>query len=117
FKWGASEELVPVTVYQALQTLPGLRKGRTEARESEPVKPADPAHVAATLPFLSSHVRAMVELQRLTGMRPGEVCKLKLCDVDRSGALWEYRPTHHKTAHHGKGRVIPFGPRAGALIV
>ena len=31
--------LVPATTYQALRTLTGLRKGRTEARESEPVKP------------------------------------------------------------------------------
>ncbi len=29
FKWGVSEELAPVSVFQALDTLPGLRKGRT----------------------------------------------------------------------------------------
>jgi integrase len=58
----------------------------------------------------------MVELQRYTGMRPGEVCKLTLDEVDRSGELWLYRPAQHKTAHHGKDRVIPFGPRARATI-
>jgi integrase len=88
FKWAAAEELVPVTSYQALRTLAGLRKGRTEARESEPVKPADPANVAATLPFLTPHLQCMAELQRLTGMRPGEVCQLRLCEVDRSGDVW-----------------------------
>ena len=31
YKWAASEELVTVTVYQALRTLAGLRRGRTEA--------------------------------------------------------------------------------------
>jgi integrase len=117
FKWAASEELVPVTVYQSLRTLAGLRRGRTEARESDPVKPVDPAHVAATLPHLNRHIRAMVELQRLTGMRPGEVCKLTIGEVERSEELWLYRPAHHKTAHHGKDRVIPFGPRARALII
>ncbi len=115
FKWGTSEELVPVAVHQALKTLAGLRKGRTEARESEPVKPVDPAHVDATLPFLNRHVRAMVELQRLTGMRPGEACALVVGDVDRSGELWVYRPTERKTRHRGKSRVIPFGPRARAV--
>jgi len=50
FKWAAAEEMVPVTTYQALRTLTGLRKGRTESRESEPVKPVDFASVAATLP-------------------------------------------------------------------
>jgi integrase len=116
FKWAVSEELVPVAVYHALRTVPGLRKGRSEARESEPVKPVDLQHVTVTLPFLNRHVRAMVELQRLTGMRPGEVCRLRLAEVDRSGDLWVYRPRAHKTAHRGKDRVIPLGPRARAII-
>jgi uncharacterized Zn finger protein len=38
-KWAASEELLPASVYQAVQSLPALRFGRTEARETEPVKP------------------------------------------------------------------------------
>ena len=117
FKWATSQELVPVTVYQALRTLAGLQKGRTEARESEPVKPVDPAHVAATLPHLGTHLRAMVELQRLTGMRPGEACGLTLAEVERAGAAWVYRPAAHKTAHRGRQRVIPIGPRARAVLV
>jgi integrase len=116
FKWATAEELVPVTVYQTLRTLAGLRKGRTEARESEPVKPVDPAHVNATLPHLTPHLQCMVELQRLTGMRPGEVCQLRFCEVDRTRDVWVYRPTQHKTAHHGKTRVIHFGPRAQVIL-
>jgi integrase len=117
FKWATAEELVPVHVYQALRTLAGLRKGRTEARESDPVKPVDLAHVGAVLPFLNRHLRCMVELQRFTGMRPNEVCRLTLGEVDRSGEVWLYRPSQHKTAHHGKDRVIPLGPRARAALV
>lgn len=117
FKWATSEELVPVTVYQTLRTLAGLRRGRTEAHESERVKPVDPVHVAATLPHLNRHVRAMVELQMLTGMRPGEVCKLTFAEVDRSGDVWVYRPGRHKTAHHGKMRAIHFGPKAHAVLL
>jgi integrase len=116
FRWAASEELVPVTVYAALRTLAGLKKGRTEARESKEVKPVDPAHVAATLPFLTPHLQAMVQLQQLTGMRPGEACGLRLGEVDRSGSEWAYRPSRHKTAHRGKARVIHLGPRAQALV-
>lgn len=116
FKWAASEELVPVTSYEALRTLSGLRKGRTEARESDPVKPVDLEHVRATLPFLTPHLRAMVELQRLTGMRPGEVCQLRLSEVDRSGDVWLYRPSQHKTAHHGKSRTVAIGPKAQRVI-
>jgi integrase len=117
FKWAASQELIPATTYQALRTLEGLRRGRTEAHETEPIRPADPAHVAATLPYLDRHVRVMVEVQRLTGMRPCEVCKLTLGEVDCSGELWVYRPANHKTAHHGRNRLIPLGPRAQAVLV
>jgi integrase len=116
FKWAASEELVPVSVYESLRTLAGLRRGRTDARESKPVKPVEPGHVTATLPHLNPHVRAMVELQRFTGMRPGEVCGMTLAEVDRSGELWLYRPAQHKTAHHGRERVIPIGPKARAAL-
>lgn len=117
FRWATAEELVPAGVYEALRALPGLQKGRTEAREAEPVKPVEPAHVAAVLPHLNRHVRAMVELQRLTGMRPGEVCGLTLGEVDRSGEQWVYRPTEHKTAHRGKARAVPLGPKARALLL
>ncbi len=37
FRWGVSKELVPASVHQALSTVDGLRKGRTEAPESPPV--------------------------------------------------------------------------------
>lgn len=116
FKWAASEELSPVTVYQALRTLPGLQAGRTEASESKPVEPAAAAQVATALPFLNAHVRAMVELQLASGMRPGEVRRLTLAQVDRSGELWLYRPTQHKSRHRGKARVVVFGPKARAVL-
>ncbi|MCE9566558.1 MAG: tyrosine-type recombinase/integrase [Planctomycetes bacterium] len=117
FKWATAEELVPVAVYQSLRTLAGLKRGRTEAHEPEPIKPVDPTHVAATLPHLNRHVRAMVELQTLSGMRPGEVCKMTLAEVDRSREVWVYRPGKHKTAHHGKTRAIHLGPKARAVLL
>ncbi|WP_439628831.1 hypothetical protein [Gemmata sp.] len=115
FRWASSEELVPVTVYTALRTLAGLQRGRTSARESDSVLPVDPAVVAATLSHMSRHVRAMVELQGLTGMRPGEVTAVTFARIDRSGELWLYSPTQHKSRHQGKARVIPIGPKARAV--
>lgn len=113
FKWAVAEELIPVTTYEALRTLTGLRRGRTEARESEPVKPV----VNATLPHLPRHVRAIVELMQHTGMRPSEACAMTLGRIDRSGEIWVYRPLMHKTAYHGKDRVIPLGPKARKVLI
>lgn len=52
FKWATSEELVPASVWQGLRSVPGLRKGRSEAPEREPVGPVPQAHVEAILPHL-----------------------------------------------------------------
>ncbi|AMV27354.1 site-specific tyrosine recombinase XerD [Gemmata sp. SH-PL17] len=116
FKWAVAEELVPVTVFEALRTLKGLQRGRTEARETDPITPVPAHHVTATLRFLNAHISAMIELQRLTGCRPGEICALRMADVDASDAVWLYRPVVHKTEHHGFDRVIPFGPRAQLVL-
>jgi integrase len=116
FKWAVSEELVPVTTYQALKAVPGLQKGRTTAPEPKPVEPVPGGHVEAVLPHVLPEVAAMVRVQRLGGMRPGEVCRLRPCDVDRSGPVWFYRPPTHKTAYRGKPRVIALGPKAQAVL-
>jgi len=116
FKWAASEEIVPGEVYQALRTVEGLRKDRTTAHETKPVMPVEEAVVEATLPHLPPIVADMVRFQRLTGARPGEVCQLRPCDVDRSGDVWTYRPEHHKTEHHGRERIVYVGPQAQNVI-
>jgi len=123
FRWAATKRLVPVSVCQLLGTVAGLRAGRTAAKERDPVKPVADEHVRATLPCLSPQVAAMIQLQRLTGMRPGEVTLIRGTDVDRSGDIWLYRPGSdrgphgaHKTAWRERDRVIPQGPKAQAVL-
>lgn len=116
FKWGASEELVPVSVHQALATVPGLQRGRSKVRETAPVQPVADAVVDATLPFLNRYVRGLVEFQRLTGCRPGEACAVRRCDIETDGATWVYKPAQHKTSWRGKARTIAIGPKAQALL-
>jgi integrase len=115
-KWAVSEELVPAAVYQAIAAVPGLQRGRTAARETDPVGPVPDGVVEATLPHLNRHVRGLVELQKLTGCRPGEACALRRCDIDTSGPVWMYEPATHKTAWRGKSRTIAIGPMAQALL-
>ncbi len=117
FKWGVEQELVPVAVHQALATVSGLKRGKTEARETVPVAPVSEAVVEGTLPHLPPTVADMVRFQRLTGCRPGEVCLLRPCDLDRTGKVWRYVPASHKTEHTGRQRVILVGPRAQAVVL
>ena len=117
FRWGVSKELIPPSVSHALATLDGLRKDRTEATERPPVEPVSDTTVLATIEHMSSIPAEMVRLQRLTGMRPGEVCTMRPCDIDRSSDIWLYRPGSHKTEHHGRDRLIPIGPKAQDILL
>ena len=103
FKWAVSEELVRPSVYQGLSTVRGLQYGRTNARETEPVRPVDDGDVRAVLPFMSPVVAAMVRLERITGMRPGEVVIIRPCEIDqhRYDDVWVYEPLDHKNRWRG----------------
>jgi integrase len=116
FKWAASFELVPPSVFEALRTVAGLQRGRGEAREANPVCPAPETHVRATLPYLPPPVRALAELQLLTGMRAGEAMTMRAIDLNMGGPVWTYRPASHKNRHRGQDRVIFLGPQAQELI-
>jgi integrase len=115
-RWAVSEELIPVEVYHAAKAVPGLARGRTTARETEPVRPVPWEVVDDTLPFLPPVARAMVEFQRLTGCRPQDACRLRGRDLDASGPVWVYRPPDHKTAYAGKVRTVFVGPKAQEVL-
>ncbi|HUU14485.1 MAG TPA: tyrosine-type recombinase/integrase [Terriglobia bacterium] len=115
-RWAAESELVPPSVYHGVQAVAGLRRGRCDARESEPVRPVPDDLVEAVKPHVSRQVAAMIELQQLTGMRPGEAVIMRGCDLDVTGDLWLYRPEHHKNEHRGHERIIELGPKAQRVI-
>lgn len=117
FKWAVGEQLLPVEVYQSLAIVPGLKRGRTLARECAPVLPVADATVESTLRHLPEVVADMVKLQRLLGCRPAELCMLRPCDIDRSGEIWQYRPASHKTEYRGRERVIFVGPQAQGIML
>jgi integrase len=116
FKWAVGEEMVPPSVHHGLKAISGLRRGRCGVRETEPVRLVPDAFVDAVRPHVSRQIWAMIELQRLSGMRPGEVCIMRTIDIDTTGRVWVYTPESHKTEHHGRERRICLGPRAQELL-
>ncbi len=124
FRWGAGRSLVPAAVADALRHVEPLKPGRTAAREPKPRREVDGERVTATLPHLAptpnrcAMLGAMVRLQQLTGMRPGEVCGLRPCDLDTRGDVWLYTvgAAVNKTAHRGKARRVWIGPTARAVL-
>lgn len=116
FKWAVENELVPANVLHGLQAVAGLQRGRSDATESEPVKPVPEAHVYAIKDHVSAQVWAMVELQLLTGMRSDEVTAMRPIDLNTTGKNWVYSPPRHKNLHRGHRRDVHLGPQARRIL-
>jgi integrase len=120
YTWAVTRELLPITLADTLRAVPGLRKGRTAAKERAPIRPVSDEVIEATLPELAKRCKMaadMVRIQRLCGCRPSELLMLTGSGIDRSDPeVWTFTPAEHKTAHHDKARVILFGPQAIRLL-
>jgi integrase len=116
FEWGVAQEIVPAECLVALHAVAGLAAGRTTARETEPIRPADPEDVEKVLPHLPPVLAALARVQVLSGARGGELLTMKANDIDRSGPVWTYALPRHKSSWRGKARVLHFGPEAQRIL-
>jgi integrase len=118
FAYAVEEDLVPGSVYHALLAVKGLRKGTPSVRETKKVRPVPVAHIKAVLAKAHPVLKAMLLFAYRTGARPGEVCALKPCHLDRTGKVWVYHvpPEANKTEHHDQERKIYIGPRAQKVL-
>lgn len=135
FRWAARRNYIPASVWHSVSTVEPLEAGEEGVRETPHEQPPVPeADLAATLPLLRTPIRLAVELLLLTAARPDEILRLRPCDIDRTGkvqvgpgeildtggAIWSVmysaEKKEHKTARHGRDRLILFGPQAQALL-
>jgi integrase len=117
FRWASENELAPPDLYHKLMCVRGLVKGEVNCAESEPVRPANTESVFGVLPYVSEAVAAMIQVQYWCGMRPMEVCLMRTCDIDRSEAVWLYRPHRHKNEWRGLSSVKAIPMKAQALLL
>jgi integrase len=119
FRWGVAQELVSPITADALKYVSPLQRGRTDAPESKPREDVPNDVVDATLSHLLPTVAAMVQVQRWAVMRPNEVCRMRVCDIDmsRKDGIWLYCPPDHKGAWRGHGRIVPLGKPEQAIIL
>lgn len=123
WKFGVSRQLVHESVWRALTSVEGLRVG--EAADRPKITCVPEAQIEAIKTHCPPTVWAMIQLQLFTGMRPGEVCQMRTCDIVSEDSLipaevralcWTFRPQSHKTEHHERGRLILIGPHAQQLL-
>ena len=118
FAWGVEEEVVQPNTVAALREVKNLPKGSPGTFDHPPRQDVHDDVIRKTLPFMSPTVRAMVLIQRHTGMRPCEVCKMTVGDIDwtRVPGLWHYIPNGHKTEEYVGEKIVPMGKLEQELI-
>lgn len=114
FRWAVSQEIVDESVWTRLKSLWGLRRG--EAKESQPVLPVEQERIEGIREACSPTLWAMIQVQLLTGARPGEICSMRQGELSMQGEIWEYRPSSWKTQQYGGQKVILLGPKAQEAI-
>ncbi len=117
FKWCVKKGFATGETLAALRAVDGLKRGRSEARETAPIGPVDDQAVEAVLAIVSELVADVAHLMRFTGMRPGEALAMTAAEIDRTDpTLWVFKPDQHKTAHHGLSRTVFLGPNAIDIV-
>lgn len=115
FRWALSEELVSAAICQGIASVPGVRKGRTSARESEPRLPVAWHDVLPVLSHVSETVRTMILCEWHTGVRPQSVCLAKPEQFDTSVIPWMWKP-RHKMEYAGQSLTVFVGPQVRKLL-
>ena len=124
FRRGVANRWVNPLTHYALQSVETLKKSQRVVGivppEHQKVPPVDIEVVRKTLPFIKSNVvRDMVRVQLHCGMRPQDVCNMRLCDIDRrprADGTWKYVPYTHKTAHKDKVLEKAINPQAQVIL-
>jgi integrase len=121
FAWGVEHDFVLETTWRALKVIKSLPKGHEGTFDHDERESVPDDVVIRTLPFMPPILRAMVQLQRILGMRPSEVIKMRVGDIDttltQDPELWYYVPNAYKTARFVGKIVFPLGKPEQELLV
>ncbi|MEM1183703.1 MAG: hypothetical protein AAGI53_01740 [Planctomycetota bacterium] len=126
FRWGVERELVRVEIFQALDVVKPLRRGRAPAeglgpcREHRKIRAADPEHLRMLIAMAPPMLAAMIELQTLTAMRPIELVTMRRRALLKTPVedvhAYAVEPEGNKLDHLELDRTVWLGPRSWSLV-
>ena len=116
-RWCQDNRLCGVETMRELTAVQSLRRGRSTAREPERVRAVPHWRVKVALRHAGEAVRIMARLQECSGMRPGEVVRMRWEEIERGEPCWIYRPARHKEDWRGMPRAVALGPGARRALV
>ena len=118
-QWALDAGVITAAQKVEISQLAPIKRGRTAAPERPPVLAAKDVDIEAAVVASVPHMAAMIRVHRLTGMRPGEICRMKWEEIERGDDIWIYRPQRHKNdwrGEFGAPRVVLIGPKAQAIL-
>jgi integrase len=110
FTWAEQMEYVNPGKALLLKSVEALEEGHYGTFDNPDREYVPDDVIRRTLPFLPPILRAMVMLQRLTGMRPSEVFRMTVGSIDRESdaEFWLYTLAKHKTRKKtNRKRILP----------
>jgi integrase len=119
FSWAVEEEMLDnANIVTALREVRNLKEGARGTFDHPKTKGVPDDVILRTLPGLPPTVAAMIQIQRLTGMRPNEVFNMRVGDIDQSrgNGLWYYEPGAYKTRQFVGAIQFPLGKPEQILI-
>ena len=116
FYWGVPRKWVSASVAESLRYLKPLLEGQTDAPEQPPRQDVPDETVAQTLPHLLPTIADMVRVQRAACMRPSEICRMRVGEIDQTGEVWLYMPRKHKNSWRNHKKVIALGKFEQSII-
>ena len=87
-----------------------LLAGRTAAKDNLGRLPATDEQIKAVKTHVSQLVKDLIDVQRFTGARAGELLLLTPEKLDTAGKVWLFHVEGHKTEHHGHVESSRSGP-------
>ena len=117
FRWAKRNGLIKTKgLVEDLRELEPLLEGRSAAVDLAPRTAVPAKDIEAVREAVNQRTCDMMDICLLTGCRPGELVSLTTGIIDRSGDVWTATLNRHKTQHHGKERVLAFGPKAKLIL-
>lgn len=122
-RWAYGRGFIARDAWLGTSAIEPLTRAEAGHRDRKRVKRAvsleEVEKVAACLPRVPA---AMLRLQAIMGCRPGEVCGLRWCDIDKTPivvdgiACWTFNVDGAKAEHHGKETSYAIPPKAQAIL-
>ena len=122
-RWAYGRGFIGRDAWLGTSAIEPLTRAEAGHRDRKRVKRAvtmdEVERVAACLPRVPA---AMLRLQAILGCRPGEVCGMRWCDVDKSPivvdgiACWTFHVDGAKAEHHGKATSYAIPPKAQTIL-